>query len=147
MKKTKEFYKELFTKLYIAYGYLPYPKDVQNDDSAKEILYKLWDDALGKYDETQIESGLAKCIDDNPERMPRYPSIAIYASTETNMTMVKEEFNKIMDKVDNGAISIGEIKIILEDLSWRHSQEAHKLRSQLILEDSIQTLMAVQNER
>jgi len=140
MKKTKEFYKELFTKLYIAYGYLPYPKDVQNDNSAKEILYKLWDDALGKYDETQIENGLNKCIANNPERMPRYPSIAIYASNETNMTIVNEEFNKIMDKVTKGDLSFEDIKIMVDEFGCRYSREGYALRSQLIQEDSIQTL-------
>jgi len=140
MKKTKEFYKELFTKLYIAYGYLPYPKDVQNDNSAKEILYKLWDDALGKYDETQIENGLNKCIANNPERMPRYPSIAIYASNETNMTIVKEEFDKIMDKVTKGVLSFEDIKIMVDEFEHRYSREGWALRSQLIKEDSIQTL-------
>ena len=76
MKHTNELYKKIFTKLYIRYGYHPFPKEFL-ETGIDEVLSE-WDEELGEYKEEHIMEGLKNCIMENEEKMPRLPKIKRY---------------------------------------------------------------------
>jgi hypothetical protein len=96
MKKTKEFYKDLFTTLHLAYGYYPFPKDVVKTEENKQKLFDLWDRFLGGYSDEHIKKGLDNAILQSISRIPTLSKIVectnYERSTERRMDAMNQDY-------------------------------------------------------
>ena len=68
MEHCKEFYKKIFTKLYISYGHHPFPNEFIEKDM--DTVLETWDSILGEYKEEHILKGLDNAILESPDKMP-----------------------------------------------------------------------------
>ena len=75
MKKSREFYKELFARLHMAYGYYPFPKDIASNEESRLKFLQLWDDFLGEYKDEHIKKGLDNAILECTKRIPTLSAI------------------------------------------------------------------------
>lgn len=97
MKHSKDFYKKIFTKLYIRYGYHPFPKEFI--DNGIDLVLDEWDESIGMFKEHHILKGLNKCIKYHEDRMPRLPKIVAYIKAEIKDSIDPDDMEKIASSI------------------------------------------------
>ena len=94
MKKTREFYRKIFSMIHIAFGYMPFPASYMENEAGKDMVLKLWDSKLGIYTNKTIVTAIELCMEQE-ERTPNLAKVLQYVKTveqEERFAMQKQQF-------------------------------------------------------